>query len=306
MFMRVSNLFLFLLISLFSVGQSSDIKKIPKLEIPALKSGEVVITHLGYSLSYNEVYEQANWVAYELTADETVARVKRNNKFITDPNVKTGTAENADYLHSNLDRGHLAPAGDMCWSQKSMEESFYLSNISPQVPTFNRGIWENFEELVRKWAVDYGSVYVVTGPVLSKGLPVIGKNKIAVPKYFFKVVLDYNGPEVKGLGFLVPNDQQHKDIKSYLVSIDSIEKVTGINFFPLLPDKEENIIEGKVDARLWKLNTAQQNHFSQIKAANKKQVGDRVTSTQCNSLTKKGLRCKNMTKNANGRCYLHQ
>ena len=117
-------------------------------------NGEQLVTHLGYSLSYNEKHEQANWVFYELTIDEVLGSIKRKDQFRADPNIKTGSASLSDYKRSGYDRGHLAPAADMKWSSKAMSESFFMSNMSPQTPSFNRGIWKKLENLVRKWAVE--------------------------------------------------------------------------------------------------------------------------------------------------------
>jgi endonuclease G len=148
--------------------EAGDTSKVIRrdLELPAVKKGEQVIRHAGYSFVYNEAYEQAAWVAYELTEKETDKQYDRTDKFIPDPSVITGSATDSDYSGSGYDRGHLAPAADMGWSSTSMAESFYFSNMSPQVPGFNRGIWKRLEEQVRSWAIEYDTIYVVTGPVL--------------------------------------------------------------------------------------------------------------------------------------------
>lgn len=176
-----------------------------RLEIPKIDAKDDVIAHFAFTLSYNEEHEQANWVAYELTEEETDAKYKRTDKFIPDLSVKTGTANDTDYRGSGYDRGHLVPAGDMAWSSTASRESFYYCNISPQVPSFNRGIWKKLEGLVREWAKEEKSVFVVTGPVLENNLPTIGPDKVSVPRYFYKAILDYNEPVIKGIGFIIPN-----------------------------------------------------------------------------------------------------
>jgi len=221
------------------------------LEIPRLKTNESVVKHFAYTLSYNEPCEQANWVAYELTNEETNSTFKRSNKFITDPLVKTGSADNQDYAGSGFDKGHLAPAGDMGWSATAMKESFYYSNMSPQLPGFNRGVWKRAEELVRNWAKEYKSIYIVTGPVLTKGLETIGHDHVAVPKYFYKVILDNHAPGIKGIGFIIPNASSQESLQRFAVTIDSVEKVTGIDFFPLLPDPQEKVIESTLNVNQW-------------------------------------------------------
>jgi endonuclease G, mitochondrial len=224
---------------------------ISKLEIPAASPTDLIITHTGYSLSYSEANEQANWVAYELTKEETNKVVERTDKFIPDPQVTTGTANDNDYSGSGYDRGHLAPAADMGWSSTTMAESFYYSNMSPQLPAFNRGIWKKLEELVRAWAVEYNSVSIVTGPVLTSGLKSIGPDKVSVPNYYYKVVLDYNEPDIKGIGFILPNAGSTEPLQSFAVSIDSVERFTGIDLYPALPDAQEKLIEKTLCIQCW-------------------------------------------------------
>lgn len=225
--------------------------RIDKLEIPATAPSEKILTHTGYAFCYVEKYEQSKWVAYELTAKETKKVCKRSNKFTPDPVVSTGTACDADYLKSGYDRGHLAPAADMSWSNATMKESFYYSNMSPQVPAFNRGIWKQLEEQVRQWAIENHNIYIVTGPVLKDGLPSIGKNKVAVPEAYYKVILDYSEPEIKAIGFIIPNRGSDKALQDFAVSVDSVETVTGIDFFPKLPDNHETVIEKSLCRDCW-------------------------------------------------------
>jgi len=222
-----------------------------KIEIPALSETDIVINHFGFSLLYNEEHEQASWVAYELTSTEINKIFDRTNKFILDPQVKTTTASGKDYLKSGYDRGHLAPASDMGWSSITMAESFYYSNISPQIPEFNRGVWKRLEELVRSWAIKYETINIVTGPILTPGLPAIGPNQVTVPNLFYKVILDYNGKDVKGIGFILPNLGSKEILQSYAVSIDSVESLTGIDFFPMLNDDQEIYLESAICLECW-------------------------------------------------------
>ena len=170
-----------------ATGNTEDIYQ---LQIPAVKSSDEIVQHTAYTLSYNKQKRQANWVAYILTANEVnAAHVVRTNHFLPDPFVNTVSATDADYKGSGYDRGHLANAEDMSYSTTTMAESFYYSNISPQLPAFNRGVWKRLEELVRFWATRYDSIYIVTGPVLTNGLPTIGADKVSVPEYYYKVIL---------------------------------------------------------------------------------------------------------------------
>ena len=229
---------------------SQSITKIQDLS-PKSILDEQIIDHFGYSLSYNEDHEQANWIFYELTDYEVSGTVKRKNQFRSDPKVKTASASLSDYRGSGYDRGHLAPAADMKWSVTAMSESFYMSNMSPQRPSFNRGIWKRLEEQVRLWALNNKSIYVVTGGVLVDELETIGVNEVSVPEYYYKVILDYIEPELKGIGFILPNQKEMGLLKSYVVSIDEVEKFTNIDFFPSLPDATEDQLEGKIDLSKW-------------------------------------------------------
>lgn len=230
--------------------------KIPaNTEIPQLKAKrrEQVIRHEGYTVSYNSDYRIANWVAYELTATEAKSKkTERSNKFVPDPQVKGATATNEDYTRTGYDRGHLAPAGDMKWSEKAMRESFYLSNICPQEPKLNRGIWKELEEQCRLWALDGGSLLIVTGPVITDDMKRLGKNRVAIPKSFYKVMCYHTGEGYKGIGFLFENrDYRDNSLKAMALPIDQVEKVTGIDFFPAIPDEQEKAMEATIDWNSW-------------------------------------------------------
>ncbi len=279
-----------------SLQANVNIAHIAGLEIPALNHGDEVVRHTGYSIVYSESHEQAEWVAYELTKAETAKVTERSNKFIPDPAIKTGSATNRDYEKSGYDRGHLAPAADMGWSETTMNESFYYSNMSPQVPAFNRGIWKKLEELVRSWAIENEAVYVVTGPVLRPGLPSIGPNGVSVPEYYYKVILDYTEPDIKGIGFILLNEGSTVSLQQFAVTIDSVERFTGIDFFPAVPDNQENLIEKEVCLKCWSWAGSKSGKDMGIKAS---------SSVQCNGLTKAGNRCRNKTLNPEGYCYLH-
>lgn len=220
--------------------------------LPGYGSNDQLVRRVGYSLKYAEPYELPAWVAYKLESGQIRGGEERENEFMPDPVIRTGTAVSADYTRSGFDRGHMAPAADFKNSYQVMKETFYMSNICPQDPQFNRGIWLDLEKMVRVWAVKYDKVYVVTGPVLKKGLPTIGRvNKVAVPQQFFKVVLYVKPPYVKGIAFLMDNKPSNAPLSSFVVSIDAVERLTGIDFFPRLPDSIERRVEAKSNAKEW-------------------------------------------------------
>lgn len=287
--------FFFSTVSLYIFAQDHS-----NLLLPAPILHEQIINYKGYTLSYNEKYEQANWVAYELTADETNSHFKRTNQFMQDPLIATGSADNADYSKSGYDRGHLAPAADMGWSVQSMAESFYYSNMSPQQPSFNRGIWKRAEEFTRQAAIDNKAIYIVSGPVLTKNLPTIGHHHVAVPAYYFKVLFENTLTPFKAIAFIIPNASSQLSLQHYAVTINEVEKLTGIDFFPALPDEQEEKLESFIDISQWFSGT---HSFVNATATRHKKLSITV---QCSGMTKKGERCKNKTKNGNGLCYLHQ
>jgi len=182
--------------------------------------------------------------------------VGRTNDFRIDYKVKTGSASLSDYMGSGYDRGHLAPAGDMKWSSTAMSESFFMSNMSPQHPSFNRGIWKKLEGSVRNWADDNGEIHVVTGPILNGQFSTIGYNGVSIPNYYYKVILDYQEPEIKGIGFILPNQKSKSSLQSFSVSIDEVERRTGIDFYHALPDEIENQIESSIDVSKWSFRSS--------------------------------------------------
>ncbi len=214
-----------------------DFEKQPNFLLPTGKSQGQLVEHQGYTLDFRDAYKQADWVAYPLLDTHTYGDAERKNEqFKPDPTVETGSATPADYVRSGYDRGHLAPAGDFKFSQQMMSESFYMSNVSPQAPQFNRGIWEHLEEQVRSWANRDRGLYVVTGPILKPGLPTIGRqNQVAVPEQYYKVLLYCNSPKIRMIGFLLRNEPSDQPLPSFVVPVSQIEALTGLTFFPKIP-----------------------------------------------------------------------
>lgn len=224
-------------------------------ELPACQSEvtQQIIEHKGYTLSYNSDYRIANWVAYKLTKEEVMSnKAERDNKFVIDPQVEGATAENEDYTRTGYDRGHLVPAADMKWSLQAMRESFYLSNITPQKPKFNRGIWKDLEEQCRLWAKENDFLLISAGPVITNDLKRLGKNRVAIPKQFYKVICTIQNGKYEAVGFLFDNrDYGSVPLKSMMIPVDSVEKVTNIDFFRALPDDLEKEAEAKVNKSAW-------------------------------------------------------
>jgi endonuclease G len=213
-----------------------------------------IVKHEFYTLSYDEKYEQAEWVAYELKASYLKNGNFKRPFFIEDPKVKTGSADWRNYKNSGYDKGHLCPAGDMKFAFNAYNDTFFTSNISPQLHDFNGGVWNRLEQKVRYWAIKYDGIYVVTGGVLESSLKTIGKEKVSVPAYFYKVLLDNSDGQFKMIAFLVPNAESNAPLYNFVVSVDRIEKLTGIDFFPQLEDRTENQLEKSSDYKSWSFN----------------------------------------------------
>lgn len=211
-----------------------------------------IVKHTYYSLSYSEAHEQAEWVYYILTKGMVQGVQKRKDQFRSDPSVTSGSATLKDYKGSGYDRGHLCPAADMKMNNMSMSESFYMSNMSPQEPSFNRGIWKKLEAKVRDWALEEDT-NVVTGGVLTSSKGTIGANEVTVPKYYYKVIYDPTGDE-KMIALILPNEKSNEQLVNYVVSVDSVEKLTGIDFFPDLDDEVENRLESELQGEFWRFN----------------------------------------------------
>lgn len=205
-------------------------------------SSSQVYNHTYYSIDYNEEHEQPNWVYYLLTKASIKGSAKRKDDFRTDPDITTKSATLSDYKKSGYDRGHLCPAADMKLNKEAMSETFYLSNMSPQLPGFNRGEWKRLEAQVREWAVEEDSLLVVTGPIFKDNIEQIGKEEVTVPGYYYKVIYDITPPQ-KMTAFIMPHIKKPAKYFSYQTSVDEVEKMTGIDFFSVLKDIKEEKLE---------------------------------------------------------------
>jgi len=196
----------------------------------------------GFLVEYATSRKSPTWVAEKLTRDSINGRITRDGiQFVADPAVPGAyRAQPSDYTRSGFDRGHLASAGNFRNNAKGMSDSFLMSNIVPQDPEHNRSIWANLEASVRELTARRGELYVVSGPVYTDN-PRMLKNGIPVPDALFKVLIH---PSQGGTAFVIPNRPGLGDNPDrYQVTIRTVEKLTGINFNPLLPKAEQDRIE---------------------------------------------------------------
>ncbi|MCB9329874.1 MAG: DNA/RNA non-specific endonuclease [Lewinellaceae bacterium] len=239
-------------------GQTEVVEKpgattVPDEILPESTTG-VVVHHTYYTFSYSEDHEQAEWVTYELTRERLNKNwVERGSSFRPDPDVRTESATPNDYRGSGYDRGHLVPAADMAFNDLAMSETFFMSNMSPQVRGFNGGIWRELEECTRDWARQFEKLYVVTGPVLSRrALGQIGFSKVTVPPGYFKVLLA--PAQHRAIAFVLPNEISTNPLMEYATTIDKVEDLTGIDFFPRLLTGLDEELEGSLDKSAWQVD----------------------------------------------------
>ena len=225
------------------------------MEIPALTTGGRIVQHGAFVTSYNTETLIPDWVAYELTAEETEGdRSREGIEFRMDPDLKGVTqAMREDYAGSGWTKGHLMPAADAAFSSSTMSETFYFTNICPQDETLNAGDWQYLEKKVRQWANRYGSVWVVTGPIVGENrYGTIGDRDVVVPDSFYKALLirKPNG-SYSAIAFVMDNDDERYYLRDCFMSINDLESLTGFDFFPALDDKVEEKVESTVRLSDW-------------------------------------------------------
>ena len=226
-----------------------------KIDIPAYfmpnSTTGIIVEHDHFKLSYSEPHEQAEWVAYVLMHNHLTYDDRKRPYFIEDPKVRTKSADWRNYKGSGYDRGHLCPAGDRRFSKWAYNETFYTSNISPQDNDFNAGIWNHLEQQVRRWVKKHETLFVVTGGVLENGLDEIGEEDVDVPRYFYKIIAKGNKKKLDVIAFLLPAEESAKPLQRFIVSVDEIEKMTGIDFFHSFSDELEEKMERKINTNDW-------------------------------------------------------
>lgn len=236
-------------------AQGRQGEDIEDLDFLPSANGEIV-KHTFYTLSYLEEHEIPEWVAYEMDRTKHNApNIGRYDRFHPDPKVSTQSASHGDYSGSGYTRGHMAPAGDMAFNATAMQETFYMSNMCPQVREFNNGVWKELEENIRDWTYKAENMFIITGPVLSDPIKKIGRNqtKITVPSAFYKVL--YDTKNNRGIGFVIPHKRSEERLETYMVPIDEVERITGLNFFSnYFSDNDEQEIEANISPTSWKVS----------------------------------------------------
>lgn len=200
----------------------------PLLEYGAPSSGVDFLCRTGFAIGHDPNARIPAWVVERLGLAALNGDVRRSDNFRADPDLMPGRrAELADYAGSGFDRGHMAPAGNLTWSNQAMLESFYLSNIAPQNPALNRGAWAKLEQTIRDWVLERNDLLVITGPVFGAQDGTIGSSPIRVPQAYFKVVFDPFRREV--VAFVYPNhNPATADPADHRVPLEQLERTTGL------------------------------------------------------------------------------
>lgn len=216
---------------------------------------DLTVDHIGFALGYSKAHLQPRWCAYRLTKERLSSIVsERSQNYYQDPKCFPGLVATLDYQKLGCHVGHMVPAADMKWNAQAEWESFYFSNMCPQFPKFNKGIWKVLEGVVRNFAHTEGSVFVITGPVLSSRIASLDASGvrplIPIPEYFYKVVYSEKEPK-KMIGFLIPHKPGLHGVRRYACSVDDVERATGLDFFSSLPQKEQKRLESSFDLTQW-------------------------------------------------------
>ena len=234
-------------------GSSVEMVQGQVLELPSVQEGDRIVTYTGYTVSYNTATLIPNWVAYELTEEETWGEIDRTEtRFSMDLGFKGRQARREDYANSGWTKGHMAPAKDFMWDEDAMEETFYFLNICPQREELNAGDWNYLEKQVRRWAREFGKVWVVSGPIVGDNIHgTIGDDKVVIPDAFFKAVLAPSGKGYQAIGFVMDNDTNRYYLEKVAMSVDELEILSGIDFYPALPDDVEETVEDDYNLAFW-------------------------------------------------------
>jgi endonuclease G len=226
-------------------AQEADVK------LPFEMAREIIIHHKAYSLSYNTSYALPSWVSYKVTKAQVNKEAPFKGKYKKDPLVTVRAADKKDYKNSGYLMAQLVNYLDVLNIETAAEETFYMSNIVPMKLAFHRHIWLGCEDLIRMWVANSDGLYIITGPIIEADapFPTMGENKISVPNRYYKIV--YDEENKKAIGFIFKNGTSSGTLKSYSRSVDEIEKLTGIDFFPELDETTSKNLESAVDYDFW-------------------------------------------------------
>ena len=254
--MRVISMTLSVIFLFFSMAATAQEECSKHLPIGPLPGADQIFCYDGYAVGYSYRHKIPVWAAYRITdGSANGLNVDRQDDFRVNPEIPAQyQSRKSDYRGSGYDRGHMAPSGSIDYSPEANSETFYLSNMVPQRPGFNRdgfgheGIWGYLENEVRDWVNERGEVYVVSGAIATGGVT-IGEG-VSVPEAFYKIVIDLKKGD--SIAFLMPHKDDLRDRAAhFIVSIDQIEEKSQLDLFQRIVDEQEEALEGHIAKRMW-------------------------------------------------------
>ncbi|MBR6431470.1 MAG: DNA/RNA non-specific endonuclease [Muribaculaceae bacterium] len=211
---------------------------------------DTLVRYDAFEVHFNSERGIANCAVYEFVTNELNGTVERGGEFLQDASVK-GCPAPQDYAGSGLHRGHLVPAGDLKWNENAMRQSFLLTNVCPMHKALNEGGWAKLEEKVREWTARDSALLVFTGPVVGDSDTTLASGHVTVPSAYYKIILAPCVRPMRAIAFIYPNGYSGGRLRQYAVSIDEVERRTGLDFFPTLPDNEQQRLESEVNLEAW-------------------------------------------------------
>jgi len=253
-----------------NLNATTEVAEAGRLEFPRLRQdgSSMVVVHtthkygVNYSIEWDFTKKSQRWSCYQMYAENSVSNTSRYTgtpQYPSDPDIPSTYQFASDpYWNTGFDHGHICPSADRLCSSEANYQTFFLTNMQPQVNGFNSGVWSNMELRLRNWNRNSfrDTLYVCKGGTIDNASQILRtlKNGLIVPKYFFMAVLCIKDQEYKAIGFWVEHeDNDDDDLRKYAVSIDELEELTGIDFFCNLPDATEKAVESNVYPQSWGL-----------------------------------------------------
>ena len=207
---------------------------------------DTLVRYDAFDVHFNSERGIANCAVYEFVFNELNGTVERSNEFMQDPDV-SGCPLPTDYAGSGMHRGHLVPAGDLKWNEKAMQQSFLMTNVCPMHKALNENGWAKLEEKVREWTVRDSALLVFSGPVVNDGDTTLSNGRVTVPSAYYKIIMAPCVNPRRAIAFIYPNGHSGGKLRQYAVSVDEVERRTGLDFFPTLSQEEQESLESSVN-----------------------------------------------------------
>ncbi len=237
--------------------KNQGIENIPTQIQPGLPEGAVnaeILEKSYFTIGYNNRYRQPEWVSYRLTKPlMDQPGLSHNEKFTEDLDIAGNYPIFPDYRRTRLGALQLVSPAEMGWSMIATRETFLSSNICPQDTSISNGVWQELTRQSQQWAIDKGALHIVSGTVFQGRIRSFGRNRISIPSHFYKVLLDFTPPKLQGVGFIIPNRATELSLRRFMVSIDSVEVFTGMNFFSGVPEHIQETLESSLTPRDWQI-----------------------------------------------------